>query len=86
MRRNYFVNPTLADALEAGNALFVDQVGKADVYIDRQQVAEIVKDWHEDLPIDKHGATYSYQHAALKYPRIAHKMKAMRAMTWGAEE
>lgn len=82
----YVVHPPLADALVSGGAVFCDQVGKADIYINRTDVIEIVRHWQETMPLDKHGSSYSYYHAGLKYPRIAHKLRAMRAMTWGHEE
>lgn len=82
-RRRWYVNPNLADSLAAERAFFIDQVGKADLYATEQLVAEITRDWHEDMGAREHGRGYSYKHAQLKYPRIANKITAMRAMIWG---
>lgn len=82
----FHVNPTLADALARGDAYFCDQVGKVDVYIDRACVAQIVRHWEPDMRLEQHGSAISYAHAKLKYPRIAHKLEAMRAMLWGESE
>ena len=79
----YFVHPRLADALATGDAVFCDQVGKVDVYIDRHHVVEIMTDWDADMSMDEFGRTYDYKHAKLKFPRIANKMDAMRQMLWG---
>jgi hypothetical protein len=82
-RRRWHVNPNLADGLAAEKAFFIDQVGKADLYATEELVAEITRDWDEKMGAREHGRGYSYKHAQLKYPRIAHKITAMRAMIWG---
>ncbi len=83
IRRRWYVNPNLADGLAAEKAFFIDQVGKADLYATERLVAEITRDWHEGMGAREHGRGYSYAHAQLKYPRLAGKMVAMRAMIWG---
>lgn len=54
---------------------FCEQVGDLDVWLSPQHV----------IPIDQkgNGTQLRYEHAVLKFPRIAEKMIAMRVFLWG---
>lgn len=79
----FYLSPHLCDKVAQGDVIFCDQVGKADIYVSRQLVIEINCHWTEEISESNFGRGYAYNHAILKYPRVANKLKAMRAMLWG---
>lgn len=66
------------DSLARGDLLYVEEVADMDLYLTRMQVI-VVRRVGRELRQNE----YQYRTAALRFPRLANKFYAMRAMQWG---
>lgn len=68
--------------MDQGALVFCDRVGDADVWLMLQKVI-VVRRTGLRMVTD---SDYSYKAAALRFPRIANKLYAMRAMHWSTTD
>lgn len=68
--------------IKQGALIFCDRVGDADVWLMMQKVI-VVRRTGLRMVTDN---DYSYKAAALRFPRIANKLYAMRAMHWSTTD